>query len=66
MSQDLNHLNHTTRECKCHVVFTPKHRKKALFGHLQRSLGSVFHDLARREECWIKEGHLMPDHVHIL
>src|SRR5215510_843279 len=66
MSQGHNHLNHSTRECKYHVVFTPKYRKKALFGQIRRHLGTVFRELARRKECQIEEGHLMPDHVHIL
>jgi putative transposase len=66
MSQDHNHLNHATWECKYHVVFTPKYRKKVLFGQIRRHLGTVFHELARRKECKIEEGHLMPDHVHIL
>jgi len=66
MSQDQNHLNHATWECKYHVVFTPKYRKKLLFGQIRRHLGTVFHELARRKECKIEEGHLMPDHVHML
>ena len=66
MSESQNHLNHATWECKYHVVFTPKYRKKVLFGQLRRHLGTVFHDLARRKECQIEQGHLMPDHVHIL
>jgi REP element-mobilizing transposase RayT len=48
------------------VVFTPKYRKKLLFGKIKRHLGQVFHDLARRKECRIEEGHLMPDHIHRL
>ena len=48
------------------VVFTPKYRKKLLFGQIRRHSGTVFHELARRKECRIEEGHLMPDHVHIL
>ena len=63
---EFNHLNHATWECKYHVVFTPKYRKKLLFGKIKRHLGQVFHDLARRKECRIEEGHLMPDHVHML
>jgi REP element-mobilizing transposase RayT len=47
-------------------VFTPKYREKVLFGKIKRQLGQVFHDLARRKECRIEEGHLMPDHVHML
>jgi putative transposase len=66
MSQDHNHLNHATWECKYHVVFTPKYRKKMLFGQIRRHLGSVFHKLARRKECQIEEGHLMPGHVRML
>jgi len=41
MSQDHNRLNHATWECKYHVVFTPKYRKKLLFGQIRRQLGSV-------------------------
>jgi putative transposase len=37
-----------------------------LFGQIRQHLGTVFHELARRKECQIEEGHLMPDHVHIL
>ena len=66
MEAEFNHLNHATWECKYHVVFTPKYRKKVLFGKIKRNLGQVFHDLARRKECRIEEGHLMPDHVHML
>jgi len=66
MEAEYNHLNHATWECKYHVVFTPKYRKKLLFGKIKRNLGKVFHDLARRKECRIEEGHLMPDHVHML
>ena len=61
-----NHLNHSTWECKYHVVFTPKYRKKALFGLIHKELKDVFHRLARQKECIIEEGHLMPDHVHML
>ena len=62
----LHHQNHATWECKYHVVFIPKYRKKAIFGVIKRRLGEVFHELARRRECKIEEGHLMPDHVHML
>ena len=49
MEAEFNHLNHATWECKYHVVFTPKYRKKLLFGKIKRHLGQVFHDLARRK-----------------
>ena len=54
MSQDHNRLNHATWECKYHVVFTPKYRKKPLFGQIRRYLGTEFHELARRKECKIE------------
>jgi putative transposase len=63
---DYNKLNHTTWDCKYHVVFIPKYRRKLLFGQVRRQLGGVFHDLASRKECKIEEGHMMPDHVHML
>ena len=59
-------LNHTKWDCKYHVVFIPKGRKKALFGQLRRDLGRVFRPLAEQKESRIEEGHLMPDHVHMM
>jgi len=64
MDVEFNHLDHATWERKYHVVFTPKYRTKLLFDKIKRHLGQVFHDLARRKECRIEEGHMMPDHVH--
>jgi putative transposase len=48
------------------VVFTPKYRKKELYGFIKKELRDVFHRLAKQKECMIEEGHLMPDHVHML
>jgi putative transposase len=59
-------LSHTRWECKYHIVFIPKYRRKALFGEIRRHIGELFHELARQRESKIEEGHLMPDHVHIL
>ena len=56
-----HHQNHATWECKYHVVFIPKYRKKAIFGVIKKRLGDVFHELARRRESKIEEAHLMPD-----
>ena len=59
-------LNHTKWECKYHVVFIPKCRRKALFGELRRQLGDVFKRLAEQKECRIEEGHMLLDHVHMM
>ena len=59
-------LRHTQWECKYHVVFIPKYRRRVLYGGLRQQLGDVFRELARERESKIEEGHLMPDHVHML
>ena len=59
-------LKHTTWECKYHVVFIPKCRRKVLYGQLRRDLGEVLRSLAGQKECRVEEWHLMPDHVHML
>ena len=63
---DYRSLRHTKWECKYHVVFIPKYRKKAIYGALRRRLGDVFRTLAEQKESRIEEGHLMPDHVHMM
>ena len=59
-------LNHSRWECKYHIVFIPKYRKKSLYKELRVELGAVFRELARRKECEIEEGHVMLDHVHMM
>ena len=63
---DAESLSHTRWECKYHVVFIPKYRRKTLYAELRRYLGEVFRKLAEQKESRIEEGHLLPDHVHIL
>ena len=58
-------LSHSKWNCKFHVVFVPKRRRKALFGNIRTKLGPIFHELARQKECRIVEGHLSADHVHM-
>jgi len=59
-------LSHTKWECKYHVIFIPKCRRKALYGQLRQHLGEVLRNLAAQKECRIEEGHLMSDDVHIM
>jgi putative transposase len=63
---DYQSLSHTKWECKSHVVFIPKYRRKVLYGQLRRHLGAVFRELARQKESLIEEGHLQPDQVQML
>jgi len=59
-------LSHSKWECKYHVVFIPKYRRKALYVQLRQHLGEVFKTLAQQKESRVEEGHLMIDHVHML
>ena len=58
-------LSHTRWDCKYHIVFIRKRRKKRIFGSLRKHLGEIFPELAGHRESKIFEGHLMSDHVHI-
>jgi len=64
--EDYRSLNHTKWECKYHVVWIPKYRKKMLYGQIKKELGPVLRELAIRKESEIIEGRLMVDHVHML
>jgi REP-associated tyrosine transposase len=63
---DAESLSHTKWECKYHIVFIPKCRRKVLYGTLRRYLGSVLRELVGRKGCRVEDGHLMHDHVHML
>ena len=64
--QEYEKLNHTTWECKYHIVFIPKYRKQSLYGVLRREIGPVIRNLARQYGCDILEGYVMKDHIHML
>ena len=64
--EDVQSLNHTVWECKYHVVWIPKYRKKTLYGSLRKYLGTLLRDLAVQKECRVLEGYLKADHVHML
>ena len=66
MQDHYKSLSHTKWQCKYHVIFIPKYRRKRLFGVVRRELGDVFHRLAAQKESEILEGHIMSDHVHML
>ena len=65
MSELYQSLSHSKWDCKDHVIFVPKYRRKTMFLELRQHLGPVFHELARQKECQMIEGHLLPDHVHM-
>ena len=58
-------LSHVRWECKYHVVFIPKYRKKVIFGRLRRRIGPILRDLCEQRGVDLIEGHAMSDHVHL-
>jgi putative transposase len=63
---DISSLNHSRWECKYHIVWIPKYRRKVLYGQLRKYLGQIFKELAENRESEVLEGHMMADHVHML
>ncbi|MBL4822077.1 MAG: IS200/IS605 family transposase [Colwellia sp.] len=63
--RDYKSLSHTRWDCKYHIVFISKKRRKMIFGSIRKHLGEVFHGLARQKGVIIEEEHLMPDDVHM-
>jgi putative transposase len=63
---DSSSLNHSRWECKYHIVWIPKYRRKTLYGQLREYLGQIFKDLAKNRESEVLEGHMLSDHVHML
>lgn len=64
--EEYERLNHSVWECKYHIVFIPKYRKKAFFGVLRTKVGPILRRLAMQKGCEVLEGHVMPDHIHML
>ena len=66
MEDHYQSLSHTKWQCKYHIIFIPKCRRKRLFGVVRKELGEVFHRLAEHKSCEILEGHILPDHaIHV-
>ena len=66
VAQKANSLAHTKWLCKYHIVFTPKYRRKAIYNQYRKDLGEILRRLCMWKGVEIIEGHLMPDHVHML
>jgi len=58
-------MAHVKWECKYHIVFIPKYRKKKLYGRVRKRIGDIFQELCRYKGIEILEGHAMPEHVHM-
>ena len=63
---DNNSLSHTKWNCKYHIVFAPKYRRKIIYGELKRDIANILSMLCKRKEVNIVEAEICPDHVHML
>ena len=66
MANKTNSLSHTKWMCKYHIVFTPKYRRKAIYNQYRESIKEITITLCKYKGVEIIEGHMMPDHVHLL
>jgi len=66
MKDDMNSLAHTKWECKYHVVFAPKFRRKVIYGKLKVEIGKIIRDLCNRKEVELIEAEACSDHIHLL
>ena len=62
---DKNSLAHTTWNCKYHVVFAPKYRRRVIYGNLKVEIGQILRDLCNRKGIIIHEAEAYPDHIHM-
>ena len=63
---DTNSLSHAKWECKYHVVFAPKYRRKVIYGELKKEIGTILRTLCERKGIELIEGECCPDHIHML
>lgn len=66
MANKTNSLSHTKWMCKYHIVFSPKYRRKIIYNQYRKSLQDIIRTLCRYKGVEIIEGHMMPDHVHLV
>ena len=65
-SNDNNTLAHTTWNCKYHIVFAPKYRRKVFFGEKRTEIREILRQLCQWKGVEIIEGEVCPDHIHLL
>ncbi len=63
--RDWRSLSHVRWDCKYHIVFVPKYRKKALYGKVRKHIGEILRDLCKQKGVDLLDGHAMPDHIHL-
>ena len=66
MAKKTNDLSHTKWMCKYHIVFTPKYRRKIIYNQYKADIRDIIKQLCSYKGVEIIEGHLMPDHIHML
>ena len=66
MANKSNSLAHTKWLCKYHIVFAPKYRRKVIYNQIRKDIGEILRELCRYKGVELLEGHMMPDHIHMM
>ena len=66
MANKTDSLAHTKWMCKYHIVFGPKYRRKVIYNQIRKDIGQIMQELCKYKGVEIIEGHMMPDHIHML
>ena len=66
MTNKSDSLTHTKWMCKYHIVFSPKYRRKVIYNQIRKDIGQIMQELCKYKGVEIIEGHMMPDHIHML
>ena len=66
MNDNVNSLSHSKWNCKYHIVFAPKYRRRVIYGQIKKDIGVILRQLSEFKEVKIIQGEMCPDHVHIL
>ncbi|MDL2254544.1 IS200/IS605 family transposase [Ruminococcaceae bacterium OttesenSCG-928-I18] len=65
MGNDTKSLAHTKWNCKYHIVFAPKYRRKIIYGELKVEIGKILRELCEWKQITIIEAEVCPDHIHM-
>ena len=66
MANKSDSLAHTRWLCKYHIVFGPKYRRKIIYNQIRKDIGEILRELCRYKGVELIEGHMMPDHIHMM
>lgn len=66
MKNEIRELSHSKYRCQYHIVFSPKYRRKVIYGKLRKEIGEIIRKLCKEKKVELIEAEACPDHIHIL